>query len=243
VRIDRLKVLFLGTGEAFSHEANTSLIIDDRILLDCGPHTLQQLRRIRLPLKQIETVFISHLHADHIFGLPLLLVAATEDEREKPLNILGGPEVEGHLQKLLRLAYQKDFRDLSFPLKIHEATQRLTLEGYRFSFAENQHSIPTLSTAIAHRSRKISYMSDGKHTEEGEKLAQSSHLLVSEAYMEGLDTHSSITEAAKLARKTQSQLLALVHICRREDREEQIKKAESIFQPLILPQPLDVLHL
>jgi len=55
---------FLGVGEAFGQFANTSILVDGKLLLDCGPHTLLQLRKQQQDLKEIELVFLSHFHGD-----------------------------------------------------------------------------------------------------------------------------------------------------------------------------------
>jgi ribonuclease BN (tRNA processing enzyme) len=65
-------ITFLGVGEAFGQFANTSILVDGKILLECGPHTLLQLRKQQQDLKEIELVFLSHFHGDHTLGLPAL---------------------------------------------------------------------------------------------------------------------------------------------------------------------------
>jgi ribonuclease BN (tRNA processing enzyme) len=53
-----MKVIFLGTGEAFGERANTSILVDDGILLDCGPHTVTQLMKMRFDLRKIELIYL-----------------------------------------------------------------------------------------------------------------------------------------------------------------------------------------
>ena len=87
------KVVFLGTGSAVpSKYRNVSstllqLSADKSVLLDCGEGTLNQLLRlypasIDSVLHRVKVVVISHSHADHHLGLPLLLLARAQQAVE-----------------------------------------------------------------------------------------------------------------------------------------------------------------
>ena len=111
-----MKITFLGTGEAFGKRANTSILIDDSILLDCGMHTLQQLMKLKFPISDIKLIWISHLHADHVFGLPGLLCASLEEKRKEDIEIIGCFEIKDYVEKLLFLAYNKRIDDFNFKI-------------------------------------------------------------------------------------------------------------------------------
>ena len=102
-----MKITFLGTGEAFGEKANTSILINDNILLDCGMQTVQQLMKIKFPISDIKLIWVSHLHADHVFGLPAFFCASMEEGRTECLEILGCEGISGYAGKLLLLAYSK----------------------------------------------------------------------------------------------------------------------------------------
>ena len=120
-------LLFLGTGSALPSKYRNGLVIDrlspvvtgmllnNSILLDCGEGTLNQLLRVTSEdevLTRIRVVLISHSHADHHLGLPLLLTQlarrVTEESKytEKrpkridlsPLLIVGPPRVRLFLE-------------------------------------------------------------------------------------------------------------------------------------------------
>ena len=88
------KVVFLGTGSAvpskYRNVSSTLLQLnkEESVLLDCGEGTLNQLLRlyptsIASVLQQVKAVVISHSHADHHLGLPLLLLAIVRQGREE----------------------------------------------------------------------------------------------------------------------------------------------------------------
>ncbi len=58
-------------------------------LFDCGEGTQVSLKMLNLKWKKISAIFISHMHADHVTGLPGLLMLSSQVEREDPLYIYG----------------------------------------------------------------------------------------------------------------------------------------------------------
>src|ERR671924_338519 len=62
----------------------------DRLLFDCGEGTQRQLVR-SIGLIELEEIFITHFHADHVLGLPGLLKTFSLRGRERPLRVYGPP--------------------------------------------------------------------------------------------------------------------------------------------------------
>lgn len=59
------------------------------ILIDCGEGTQLQLRKFKIKYQQISIILISHLHGDHVFGLPGLLSTMQLMGRDKGLKLFG----------------------------------------------------------------------------------------------------------------------------------------------------------
>ena len=62
-------------------------IQNHHFLIDCGEGAQMRLTEYALPKGKIDHIFISHLHGDHIFGLPGLLFSMALNDRTKPLHI------------------------------------------------------------------------------------------------------------------------------------------------------------
>lgn len=239
-----MKVMFLGSGEAFDRIHNVSILINNEILLECGPHTLKQLMKSDVDIKEIKIIYLSHFHADHSIGVPSFLLASAEEGRSEKLTIIGPKGIKDYLVDALWITYRKKLEDIPFKVVLREIEKNPSLEllGYRFSFGQTKHSMPCYSLSIEKDKRKITYTGDGEHTKETFSIAKGSHLLISEAYGERFKMHSSPCKAAELARATKSKLLALVHTHRKCPFEE-IKIATSIFSPILLPQEFDIIIL
>lgn len=92
------KVHILGCGSALPtlrHYASSQVIEirDKTFMVDCGEGTQIQLRRIRIHFNKISSVFISHLHGDHCFGLPGMLSTFGMLGRTAPINIYAPAEL------------------------------------------------------------------------------------------------------------------------------------------------------
>ncbi|MEF8937853.1 MAG: ribonuclease Z [Halovenus sp.] len=86
-----MRLTFLGTSGAVpTTERNPSALLvereGDRLLFDCGEGTQRQMMRFETGF-DVEHIFVTHLHGDHVLGLPGLLQTWDFNEREKPLTI------------------------------------------------------------------------------------------------------------------------------------------------------------
>src|SRR5215210_6379480 len=94
-----LDVLFVGTaGSAPSARRGLPATLvrrgGDRLLFDCGEGTQRQLVR-STGLVELEEVFITHFHADHVLGLPGMLKTFALRQRERQLTVYGPRGLRG----------------------------------------------------------------------------------------------------------------------------------------------------
>jgi ribonuclease Z len=233
-------ILFLGTGDAFSHRANTSILIDGTILLDCGLTTVQQLMKANADLHKISAISISHFHMDHAFGIPALLSVCKKEGRNRPLVIYGPAGAEQYIKELLAVAHKKGLNVFGFKITVLNARDSST-DGYELAFAPMRHALPCNAVSIKKDGRKVTYTGDGKPAPEAKKMMHNSDLLIAESYMQGFDHHHSILDSAKLAKETDAKKLALVHISRKEDVGKELKEAEKVYSPIVVPADLSSL--
>lgn len=73
------------------------------LLFDCGEGTQVSLKMLNLHWKRINRIFISHMHADHVTGLPGLLMLSSQVDRSEPLYIYGPERLRDYIDANRRL--------------------------------------------------------------------------------------------------------------------------------------------
>ena len=100
----------LGSGNAFlpSGRHHSLTMIDKHILIDCPPTALSSLRRAKVSPAEIDTILITHVHGDHVFGFPFFLLERkyiSDRTGTKQLTVAGSKIVKQRLWDLCELAY------------------------------------------------------------------------------------------------------------------------------------------
>ena len=93
-----LEAFVLGCGGMMPlpYRQLTSMLIrreGELFLFDAGEGTQVSIRRLNLRWTKITAIFISHMHADHVTGLPGILMLSSQVDREEPLYIFGPPRI------------------------------------------------------------------------------------------------------------------------------------------------------
>lgn len=121
----KFEVAILGSMAAFPDRGKlTSAQIvqfhNQYILVDCGEGTQINIARYGVPLSRITAIFISHLHGDHLFGLPGLLSSFQHHQRTRSLTIYGPVGLKIYLETIMQVSQQF----ISYPLRIIEIDVR-----------------------------------------------------------------------------------------------------------------------
>lgn len=98
------EVVFIGTSDAFGAAGRRQSCTFVRgpsggLMFDCGGTTLSGLNELGIERGEVDTIVLSHFHADHFAGVPSMLIAMLyEDQRSEKLRIAGPPEVEARVR-------------------------------------------------------------------------------------------------------------------------------------------------
>ncbi|MEM2236876.1 MAG: ribonuclease Z [Candidatus Caldarchaeum sp.] len=116
-----MRICFLGTGGGMPSKKRGLPSIAVRlksslILFDCGEGTQRQLIHAGLGMKPNLHIFITHLHGDHVLGLPGLLFTLSMNGRSEDVNVNGPPGIAGFLKAVMIPQLGK----LGFRVKVRE---------------------------------------------------------------------------------------------------------------------------
>ena len=101
----------------------------DLFLFDGGEGTQVSLRRLNLKWKKINAIFVSHTHADHVTGLPGILMLNAQVERKEPLYIFGPPKIKEYIETSRKVLDMY----INYPIEVKEITApSIVFEGDGF---------------------------------------------------------------------------------------------------------------
>lgn len=106
-----IEVCFLGTGGSFATEErdNTSFLISSEetlALIDCPGSIIQKIRKFNFDPRDITSILVTHIHPDHIYGLPSFVHSLMLDECI--VRLFGSEETVNFCKKLLDLFHLRD---------------------------------------------------------------------------------------------------------------------------------------
>jgi ribonuclease Z len=295
-----LSVTFLGTGGAVpSARRNTASLLvargGERLMFDCGEGTQRQMQR-SLGLAQVDDIFLTHFHADHILGLPGLLKTWDLTDRQAPLRIYGPRGLRDLFKTLSRIVgrtgYPMELIELdpgdAVPLEDAEvrvfqvehsvrangyalveedrpgrfdleAAQQLGVpEGPAFAALQRGESVEGASGPVrpeevigeSRPGRTVVITGDTAPSHATVAVAADADLLIhdasfseEEAQRAAETAHSTVGQAAAVAKEAHVKLLALVHISSRYHVGKVIDEAREVYEHVLAPRDFDVIEI
>jgi ribonuclease Z len=169
VRVMNLEAFILGCGGMMPlpNRHLTSVLLrreGDLFLFDGGEGTQVSLRRLNLRWKKISAIFVSHTHADHVTGIPGLLMLSSQVDRDDPLYIIGPPRIGEYIDASRRILdmyinYDIVIREIDEPGIVYEG------EGFRVRSFPLRHTKPCCGYAFEEDGRPGEF-----HPEKAEAL-------------------------------------------------------------------------
>jgi ribonuclease Z len=129
------------------------------MLFDCGEGTQVSLKRMNLKWKKISRIFISHMHADHVTGLPGLLMLSSQVDREMPLHIYGPPKLQQFVEA------NRNILDMyiNYEIIVHPVTEEgivLEEEDFYVKAFRLQHTKPCFGFTLVEHPRPGEFFPD-----------------------------------------------------------------------------------
>ncbi len=245
-----MKIAFIGVGEAIDLIPNTSILVEDSqtLLLDCGYSVPPALWQYSVDPNFLDAIYISHLHGDHFFGLPAVILRMMDDNRSKDLTIIYPQEFKELIPQAIDLAFGNFLDEAKFKINFEPIEEHdiVTLGELTLTFAKTQHPRGNLAVKITNGIQTICYSGDGKMTDASKHLFNHCDLLIHETHQEKNGNsdvsmfHESIEAILDYQKTHNIAQIACVHISRRIDKQTLQQYQNS---SLTFPQSGDFIEL
>jgi ribonuclease Z len=239
-----MTVTLLGTGhpEPSLDRFGPGTLVEARsqyFLFDAGRGVAQRTWEMRVPLGDIRQVFLTHLHSDHVVGLPDAWLSGwlrtAFGRRTGPLHVYG-PSGTRAMVTLLRQAYDVDVRqrtdgvpDSTAEIIGHDITEGIVYDRDEirvtaFTVDHGNPPIAALGYRIEYGGRSVTISGDTRKSENLIRHAQRTDVLIHEVMAAGpgaqetpafrriLDSHTSPEEAAEVFSRVRPRLAVFTHI-------------------------------
>jgi ribonuclease Z len=209
------------------------------------------MRRYGIPPMRLNAVFISHLHGDHIFGLPGLISSLNHFGRKTPLHLFGPAPIG----EIVRFHLDHFEQNLGYEILVHELNAREHVHIFETKTLEVstiplRHRIPACGYLFRERptgrvpyvARTYAFCSDTTASGKVAELVHGVDLLYHEATFLDKDKHlaketghTTALQAAKIAAKAGVGRLVIGHFSSRyKDENVLLEEARSVFQNTLL---------
>lgn len=187
------EVTFLGTGDPLGSGGRLQTCFhvaapSGRFLIDCGATAMVALNRHGIDRNAIEAILVTHLHGDHIGGIPYFVLDAQHvSKRTAPLTLVGPPGLEGRLRELMDATFP-GLADVEqrFELRFVELEERrpASVGSVRVTPFEVVHACgaPPYALRVETGERTIAYSGDTEWTDALLEAARDADLFVCECY-------------------------------------------------------------
>lgn len=188
-----MRLRFLGSGDAFGSGGrfNTCMFVEaahTRFLIDCGASSLIAMKQQGVRPNEIETILITHLHADHFGGLPFFILDAQFfSKRQAPLTIAGPPGIRQRLSQAQDIFFPGSAgTPQRFDLQVRELEPgaATALAGFTVTPYQVHHAgdAPFFAYRIEADGRAIAYSGDTEWSDALAMAARNTDLFICEAY-------------------------------------------------------------
>jgi ribonuclease BN (tRNA processing enzyme) len=216
----------VGCGDAFGSGGrfNTCFHLvgnDINALIDCGASSLVALNKLAIKRNDIDIIFISHFHADHVGGVPSFLLEASHVlKRDRPLTIAGPPGLKARYPELMETAFPgTKAMQLRFPLTLRELeigrrSEIGPIGVTSFHVKHDDRAGPCLGFRLEAEGKVIGFSGDTEWTDALIDIGRGADLFICESYMreKPVKTHMVLSELERHLDRIRPKRLILTHM-------------------------------
>jgi len=242
-----MQLVVLGSGTSVPHPARAASGYwldagndDGKLLLDLGSDTPHRLAQEQLDWPNLDVIWISHFHWDHMAGLLALLFgmrwAPQTMKRTKQLRIFGGPGLRQVLEGI-NAANNFQLNGQNFPVGITEVTSGEVFQpvaGFTAKVFSTPHTNESLAIRLTSENNKsLVYTADTGYCEELISFAKGATVLLMECSFrknKPVQTHLELSDAMNIAAGAAPDTLVLTHLYPEWDEVDLEAEARALWQ-------------
>ena len=163
-----MNIKILGNGGAINDGLPyNAFVINSTLLCETPPDIMLSIHKNSIDLPSIHTIYISHLHGDHIFGLPFLVLSAfylhVGTHKSLSFKIVGPEGLETMAENLLHAAFTSNhpcfkwMKEFCTFLEITEISRPDLLDGFQTSIFKLDHLIDTYGFSLAYEDESVDF--------------------------------------------------------------------------------------
>ena len=146
---EKIQLTFLGTSSAVptvsrNHTALWLKYKDENILIDCGEGTQRQIRKAKINPCKITRMLITHLHGDHVFGIPGLFQTLNLNNYNKTLEIYGPKTIKEFIKNIFKTFIATKFIKIKTNVNEINSEKVFETKDFKITSLPLQHGTATL---------------------------------------------------------------------------------------------------
>lgn len=225
-----MKIKLTGTGAITAPQQSASCLIDGQLLVDCGNGLIKAMMNNDIDIYNIDTILITHMHADHFFDVPFIILLRSFKKMDNELKIYGPKKLIDSVNKLFEVGYAdiKDWRQhLSLGKTIMEEFDDLDIETNHYHIkshlVDHGEFAPAYGFTIDDGCSVLGYSGDSSYCKAIDEIIDMSDISILDcSFPKGNPSHMGLDNLVEILEKYDDKEIIVTHMSQ-ESRKEALK--------------------
>lgn len=215
-----MKINIIGSGSIGSTVMSASYLIDEHILIDVPNGITKHLKNLNYDILKIDTIIITHLHGDHFFDLPFLMLDKYFNYDKTSVKVICPYGTIRKLKTLFRMGFPYNFRKVMNRINIefieHKGRNTIHLGDYIIESQNVKHGKikPSFGYIIHKNGKKVGFSGDSSYCSAIEKIVEQSDISILDMSLkgEGNKSHMGYLNIKDICNKYQNKNIIATHM-------------------------------